>query len=180
LEVVIKDVLQRGEEEASRIRQNGNDEASAIIEGAENSARQILSDRREEAIQEIERRKNREISGTNLEIKRSILNAKKKLLDEAYDEALSALAALPESERESIIKKLLEPHADSKRVFSNERDEAIVKRVSSLEFGGTIECAGGIVLENEDGTVIHDLTFETLLKSIREASVKQLLAILNV
>jgi len=40
---------------------------------------------------------------------------KKELLDKVYHEALGVLAALPESERESIIKKLLESHSDSKR-----------------------------------------------------------------
>jgi len=180
LEVVVKDVLARGEAEANRIRQEGTDEAHALVEGAENTARQILEERREQAVGQIERRKNREISGANLEVKRAVLNAKKELLDKAYSDALGALAALSESERETIIKKLLESHTDSKRVFSNKRDEPMVRRITQLEYGGTISCSGGVVLENEDGTVIHDLTFDTLLKSVRETSLKELLEILNV
>ena len=54
LEVVVKDVLARGEEEANRIRQEGTDEANAIIRGAENTARQILEERREQAVQKTE------------------------------------------------------------------------------------------------------------------------------
>ncbi|HYC20377.1 MAG TPA: V-type ATP synthase subunit E family protein [Candidatus Bathyarchaeia archaeon] len=180
LEVVVKDVLARGESEANRIRQEGTDEANALIEGAENTARQVLEERREQAVQQIERRKNREISGANLEAKRALLNTKKELLDKVYNEALEALASLSESEREAIIVRLLESHTDSKRVFSNSRDEPIVRRITNLEYGGTILCSGGIVLENEDGTVIHDLTFDTLLESVRETSLKQLLEILNV
>lgn len=180
LEVVVKDVLARGAEEAKRIKQEGTDEANAIIERAENTARQTLKERRTQSVLQIERRKNREISSANLEVKRAILNAKKELLDKVYDEALQALAALPESERETIIGRLLESHADSKRVFSNKSDEPLVRRITGLEYGGTILCSGGIVLENADGTVIHDLTFETLLKSVRETSLKQLLEILNV
>jgi len=122
LEVVIKDVLARGEEEANRIRQEGMDEANVQIRGAENAARHILEERREQAAQQIERRKNRELSSANLEVKRAILNTKKDLLDKVYDEALEALAALSESEREAIIKRLLESHTDSKRVFSNTRE----------------------------------------------------------
>jgi V/A-type H+-transporting ATPase subunit E len=48
-----------------------------------------------------------------------------------------------------------------------------------LEYGGTIPCSGGVMLENEDGTVLHDLTFDALLKSVREKSLKQLLEILS-
>jgi V/A-type H+-transporting ATPase subunit E len=180
LEVVVKDVLARGKEEADRIRQEGTDEANAIVAGAENTASQLLEEKRAQTAEQIERRKNREISSANLEVKRAILNAKKELLDRVYDGAIQMLASLPESEREVIIKKLLEPQTDSARVFSNKNDESLVKRISRLEYGGTISCSGGILLENEDGTVIHDLTFDTLLKSVREQSLKQLLEILNV
>jgi V/A-type H+-transporting ATPase subunit E len=179
LELVVKDVLTRGEGEADRIKQEGIDEANAMVAGAENTARQIIDEKRQHTVELIERRRNREISSANLEVKRAILNAKKELLDRVYDEAIRVLAALPESERETIIKKLLESQTESTRVFSNRNDESLVKRISSLEYGGTIPCSGGVMLENEDGTVLHDLTFDALLKSVREKSLKQLLEILS-
>src|SRR5665647_2358438 len=81
LEVVVKDVLTRGEGEATRIRQEGIDEANAIIAGAEKTARQIREEKREQTTEQIDRRKNREISSANLKVKRAVLNAKKDLLD---------------------------------------------------------------------------------------------------
>jgi V/A-type H+/Na+-transporting ATPase subunit E len=180
LEVVVKDVLTQGEVEANRIRQEGTDEANAIIAGAEKTARQIREEKREQTTEQIERRKNREISSANLKVKRAILNVKKDLLDRVYDEAMENLASLPESERENIIKKLLESQTDSTRIFSNKNDESLVKRISSLEYGGTIPCSGGVMLENEDGTVLRDLTFDSILKNVRDRSLKQLLQILSV
>jgi V/A-type H+/Na+-transporting ATPase subunit E len=180
LEVVVKDVLTRGEDQANRIRQEGIDEANAIIAGAEKTAHQIRKEKREQTTGQIERRKNRELSSANLEVKRAILNAKKELLDRVYDEAIERLASLPESERENIIKQLLESQTDSTRVFSNENDESLVKRISSLEYGGTIPSSGGVMLENEDGTVLRDMTFDSLLKNVRDRSLKQLLQILSV
>ena len=180
LEVVVKDVLARAEKESNHIRQEGTFEADAIIAGAENTARQILAEKRDQTTELIERRRNREISSANLEVKRAILNAKKELLERVYAEALRVLGSLPESERETIIKKLLESQTESTRVFSNRNDEFLVKRISGLEYGGTISCTGGIILENEDGTVLRDLTFDTLLNSVRETSLKQLLEILGV
>ena len=180
LEVVVKDVLARGEEEANHIRQDGRDEANAIIAGAEKTARQIREEKREQTNGQIKRRKNREISSANLEVKRAVLNVKKDLLDRVYDEAMEKLASLPESERENIIKKLLESQTDSTRIFSNKNDESLVKRISSLEYGGTIPCSGGVMLENEDGTVLRDLTFDSILKNVRDRSLKQLLQILSV
>jgi len=180
LEVVVKDVLARGGEEADRIRQEGTDEAKGIIAGAEKTARQIVEEKRAQIAEQIERRKNREISSANLEVKRAILNAKKELLDRVYDKAIEILASLSESEREKIIKQLLESQTDSTQVFSNENDESLVKRISSLEYGGTIPCSGGVMLENEDGTVLRDLTFDSLLKNVRDRSLKQLVQILSV
>jgi len=49
-----------------------------------------------------------------------------------------------------------------------------------LEYGGTIPCSGGVILENEDGTVLRDLTFDSILKNVRDRSLKQLLQILSV
>jgi len=180
LEVVVKDVLTRGEEEANRIWQEGTDEANAIVAGAEKAARQIREEKREQTTEQIERRKNREISSANLDVKRAILNAKKDLLDRVYDDAIEKLASLPESEREKIIKQLLQSQTDSTRVFSNENHESLVKRISSLEYGGTIQCSGGVMLENEDGTVLRDMTFDSLLKNVRDNSLKQILQILSV
>jgi V/A-type H+-transporting ATPase subunit E len=180
LEVVVKDVLARAEEESDHVRQEGTFEADAIIAGAEDTARHILAEKREQTLELIERRRNREISSANLEVKRAILNAKKELLEGVYEDALRILASLPESERETIIKKLLESQTESTRVFSNKNDEALVKRISSLEYGGTISCSGGIILENEDGTILRDLTFDTVLNSVRETSLKQLLEILGI
>jgi V/A-type H+-transporting ATPase subunit E len=180
LEVVVKDVLARAEEEANRIRHQGQSEADAIIAGAENTARQILAEKREQTIELNKRRKNREISSAHLEVKRSILNAKRELIDRIYYEAIDILTSLPEAERENIIKKLLESQNEYARVFSNENDKALVQHISSLEYGGTIHCSGGVILENEDGTVLRDLTFDTLLKDVREDSLKKLLETLSV
>src|SRR5674476_1061444 len=159
LEVVVKDVLTRGEEDANRIRQEGSDEANAIIVGAEKTARQIREEKREQTAEQIERRKNREISSANLEVKRATLNVKKDLFDRVYHEAIEKLTSLPESEREKIIKKLLESQTDSTRVFSNENDESMVKRISSLEYGGTIQCSGLSLIHISEPTSQAEISY---------------------
>src|SRR5665811_2208315 len=58
--------------------------------------------------------------------------------------------------------------------------ESLVKRISTLKYGGTLPCSGGVMLENEDGTVLRDLTFDSILKNVRDRSLKQLLQILSV
>jgi V/A-type H+-transporting ATPase subunit E len=179
LEVVVKAVLAKGEEEANHIKQEGINEANAIKAEAEKTVSKILADKREHTAEQIEHRKCMEVSSTNLEVKRGILNVQKEVLDETYEDAKRALLALSEPERETIIKGLLESQMEFQRVYSSKQDEPIVRRITQLEYGGNINCVGGIMLENDDGTVIRDLTFDSLLESVREKSLKQISEILS-
>ena len=179
LEVVVKAVLAKGEEEANLIKQEGTEEANAIKTEAEITARNILEEKREHTAEQIEHKKRMEASSTNLEVKRGILNVQKEILDETYEDAKRALLALSESERETIIKALLESQTEFQRVYSNKQDEPIVRRITQLEYSGNINSVGGIMLENDDGTVTRDLTFESILESVRENSLKQVSEILS-
>ncbi len=178
LEVVVQDVLEKGESEAQRIRREGQEEAEAIVARAEKDAQAFLVEMREQAIDQIERRKRREEASAHLEVKRDILNAKKELLDQVYSEAINALGRLPESEREPIVKSLLESTEGFTRVYSNAQDESLVRRNTSLMYAGTISSTGGVLLENEDGTVVRDLTFDAMLEDVRERTVKKVAQIL--
>jgi V/A-type H+-transporting ATPase subunit E len=179
LEVVVKAVLAKGEEEANRVKQEGIDEANAIKTEAENTARTILTEKREHTVEQIDHKKRMETSSQNLEVKREILNVQKKILDETYEDAKRALLALPESEREALIKGLLNSQTEFQRVYSNQQDEPIVRRITQLEYGGNINSVGGIILENTDGTVTRDLTFDSILERVRENSLKQVSEILS-
>ncbi len=178
LEVVVQDVLAKGESEAQETKREGQNAADAIIARAENDAQAFLAEMRDQTIDQIERKKKREAASAHLDVKRVILNTKKQLLDELYVDAIKALAQLPESEREEIIKNLLKSPEGFVRVYSNAQDEPLVRKNTALQYGGTISCTGGVLLENEDGTVVRDLTFDAMLDDVREGSIKKIAAIL--
>ncbi len=178
LEVVVNDVLAKGESEAEETKREGQEEADAIIAQAERDAQMFLEETRDQAIDQVDRRKRREEASAHLEVKRRILNTKKELLDELYVDAIGALGRLPESEREEIIVNLLKSPAGFTRVYSNAQDEPLVRKNTTLQYGGTISCSGGVLLENEDGTVVRDLTFDAMLEDVREESIKKVAEIL--
>jgi len=178
LEVVVKDVLSKGESEAEETKREGQQEADAIIARAEHDAQALLEEMREQTIDQIERRKRREEASAHLEVKRRILNAKKGILDELYVQAIKALGRLPEAEREEIIKNLLTSPEGFTRVYSNAQDEPLVRKNTALQYGGTISCTGGVLLENEDGTIVRDLTFDAMLDGVREGSIRRVAEIL--
>ncbi len=178
LEVVVNDVLAKGESEAQQTTREGQEEADAIIAQAERDAQALLAEMRDQTIDQIDRRKKREAASAHLEVKRLILNTKKQLLDELYVDAIKALTQLPESDREEIIKNLLKSSEGFTRVYSNAQDEPLVRRNTALQYGGTISCTGGVLLENEDGTIVRDLTFDAMLDDVREGSIKKVTEIL--
>jgi V/A-type H+-transporting ATPase subunit E len=45
-------------------------------------------------------------------------------------------------------------------------------------FGGTIECVGGVVIESADGSRRIDLRFETILADIWRDSIKEVAEVL--
>ncbi|MCD4704024.1 MAG: hypothetical protein K8R64_07010 [Methanosarcinaceae archaeon] len=48
----------------------------------------------------------------------------------------------------------------------------MVKKLSSLEYAGNIDCIGGVVIENEDGTIRLDYRYDVILKNVYEHSLK--------
>jgi V/A-type H+-transporting ATPase subunit E len=50
--------------------------------------------------------------------------------------------------------------------------------MTKLEFAGEIDCIGGIVIENKDGTEVLDFRYDMILKDVNEQSLKQISNIL--
>ncbi|MGQ0796359.1 MAG: hypothetical protein ACT4OI_00620 [Methanobacteriota archaeon] len=53
-----------------------------------------------------------------------------------------------------------------------------MRRLVGSRYAGTIECAGGLLIESADGTRRVDLRFESLLRDVWHDSVKEVAEIL--
>jgi V/A-type H+-transporting ATPase subunit E len=51
-------------------------------------------------------------------------------------------------------------------IYSNKRDEPLVRSLSKLTYEDNIDCIGGIVLENKDRTMKLDYRYETIATMI--------------
>jgi V/A-type H+-transporting ATPase subunit E len=58
-------------------------------------------------------------------------------------------------------------------VHGNARDANEVRAIVGGNFGGTIDCLGGVVIESADGTTRLDLTFDSLLHDLWDDVVKE-------
>ncbi|ADE36945.1 V-type ATP synthase subunit E [Methanohalophilus mahii] len=179
LETVIKDVMDVAQATVSEINAEADAEASRIIEDAKQSAKEIKGKRLAKAEDEIQRMQRQELSSANLEVKRTMLNARKEVLEKAYNRAFDEIAGLSADKQESLLKNIIESHeSKGSRIYSNKESEDIVKKLSSLEYAGNIDCIGGVVIENEDGSIRLDYTYEGILDSVYEQNLKQISDIL--
>ncbi|MBP2031042.1 V/A-type H+-transporting ATPase subunit E [Methanohalophilus levihalophilus] len=174
LETVIKDIIDVAEAKVSETNAGAEAEASEIMEAARQSAKKIMGDRMAQAESDIQRMKKQEVSSANLEVKRTMLNARKDVLERVYEQAVEIISSMPESKQEDLLKAILEANESSgTRIYSNKESEELVKRLSSLEYAGNIDCVGGVIIENEEATVRLDFTYDIILKRVYEQNLRQ-------
>src|SRR5256886_9856412 len=136
---------------------------------------EALSETEKAARIEAERKGVQEPARGELESRKIVLAAQKEALDRVYDGALERLGRL--SDNAEILRSLLKANESEWRsggkVYCSKRDEAVVRKIVGDSFAGTVECAGGVVIESADGTRRVDLRYETLLRDVWDDAVKE-------
>lgn len=170
---MIKDITDVAETKASEINAEADAEASRIIEEARQAAKKMMGERLARAEDDIQQLRRQEISSANLEVKRTMLNARKDLLEKVYERTIEKIGSMPETKEEELLKAILSANESSgTRIYSNSESEALVRKLSSLEYGGNIDCIGGVVIENKDGTIKLDYTYDIIFKNVYEQNLK--------
>lgn len=179
LEAIVEEIKARGKAEAYKISKEAEKEASQIIADARSRAEKIKETKKEAVAADIQRLKQQELSSANLEVKRALLNARKEILDIAYEKAVEGIKNFPAEKNEELLKAIIEKNeAGNSKVYSKSEDKAVVNKLTKLKYAGEIDCIGGVVIENEDGTVYLDFKYDTILKETSEQSLKQVSDIL--
>ncbi|MDD2439166.1 MAG: V-type ATP synthase subunit E [Methanosarcinaceae archaeon] len=179
LEIVVKDIQDGAQAEISRINADAEAKASEYINEARDSQKKMLGDSLAKVEEDLQKMNQQVISSANLEVKRIALNKRKELLDTVYNQTVEKIKALPASENEKLLKYLIDKYeSEGNKIYSSKDSEKLVKKLSSLTYAGNIKSIGGIVLENEDGTIRLDYTYDLILENVYERSLKQISDIL--
>jgi len=81
---------------------------------------------------------------------------------------------LPAKKQEELLKAIIEANeGNGSRIYSNKDSEEVVRKLSSLEYVGNVDCIGGVVIENDEGTIRLDYTYDIILKNANEQSLIQ-------
>jgi V/A-type H+-transporting ATPase subunit E len=183
-ELIIQEINREAEQKIQYILREAQEEAEKLREEArrrgEAKAEWVLRKAKTQA--EIERQ--RIVAGAKLEVRKRKLAVQEELIRKVIDELKGRLASLSDDEYFPILvdltaKALEEMGTDSVVVRSNERTlKLIVERLSQFKellreklgkpvevtVGEPIQTIGGVVVENEDGTVRVDNTFEARIE----------------
>ncbi len=179
LDAIVEEIKAKGRAEAERISGETHQEVSKILEDARATASKTIAAKEEAVRKEIDRLRQQELSSANLEVKKAKLNARKEILDEVYEQAKESVKKLPAEKNQKLLKSIIEKNENNNaRIYSRDKDRAVVKKLTKLEYGGEISCIGGVIIENEGGTEVLDFKYDTILKDVSEQSLKQVSDIL--
>lgn len=179
LDAIVEEIKTRGKAEADRISGETHQEISRIIADAQSQAVKIRSARQESVAKEIERLRQQEMSSANLEVKRAILNARKEVLDKVNETSKESVGKLDDEKNSKLLGLIIKKNEkNNSKIYSMEKDKAEVKKLTKLKYAGEINCLGGVIIENDNGTEYLDFRYETILKDVSERSLKQVYDIL--
>ncbi|MCR8501460.1 MAG: V-type ATP synthase subunit E family protein [Candidatus Korarchaeota archaeon] len=196
LELFIRDLLGKVEEEAREILENAHKEADSIIKAAEEKAR-AEAERRAREVIDMERRRvldteMRRIKGEKAVLKDKILDNLQgkilKLIEEKIQERTKDIdyyGFLYKLVREAV----LELGENEIVVSANTRDLEFIKSRSddirrkireeigidvNLELGEKINVIGGIIVRNKGGDKVFNAVLDTLVKRVISRNIKRI------
>lgn len=181
LDVVKSEIYKSAEDTVAAIRADADAEIAKIMAAADTEIA-VMNEKEEKRLKEaIERLGRQELSSAELESKKIVLAKKKEILARAFSETLESLESAPAKVKLGQYKKMIEASKnviDKPKAYLAPADTFTAKDlgVSSVAVDGRI--TGGIILENEDGSIQVDMQYRTILQTLWDRELKSLSDIL--
>lgn len=179
LDKVMDEIVNQAGLQKKEILRVGKEEAKRIIDSAEEQVKK----RREKTLKNValiaDETKKTEMSSLSLQMRKNILEAKKDLLGESYAKAAAKIQDLSAAERKKLaldlLKKAMNELPDAKYFYAAKKDSEIISKSNpKLKFAGELGGLGGIILENEDGSIRVNYSLDSILQKVREDNLNEL------
>jgi V/A-type H+-transporting ATPase subunit E len=175
LDKVIENIQKEGKEKVNEILHNAEIQAAQILQSKQQVIEETAVKKRQELEKYIEQLKAQELSSVEIDVKKIRLNAEKDVLTHTYQECLKALSTLPHDKILSILlKKASQEFPEAAFIYSNPRDESLVRSLTKISYAGTIDTIGGIILENQEKDLTLDYRYEIIAELVWEQSLKEI------
>ncbi len=166
LDKITKELFDECEKEISIKIENSKKEAEEIINQANYELKKKFESAKEFIQSEITKAYNREISQVELDIFKKKINEKKEAIDLLKKNVYEHLREISKNDRIKILKKLIGRIGESSKsvlVHIANPDYELINLPDNFKKGKKIDSIGGIKAELDDGIIIIDLTYESLL-----------------
>lgn len=174
LENIEKSIVEITNKKASQMIDEAMRKASEIKEETENKIKEEDITSKNETEKLIEQLKQSFEALAKFEIKRTELSTKKEIIEKIFEKTVLKIETLDDKTLEKLTKKLLNDaknEIDVKIVYCNEETKKWVPKEFKVK---TEEMLGGIMAENNDGTIRVDNRFETILEEVRKDALKKI------
>lgn len=152
-------------------------EAEVILTDAKKRSEALINAAKAKTEEQIATLEKKELASTNLESKKPLLDAKRQLIEKTYADVKFKISKLDTPTRKTLLKNLmadsLKQMPDAKKVYVNKNDMSLVKPFAKTMTISERDMLGGVIIENSDGTVRIDNSFDMLLESIRNSTLKE-------
>jgi V/A-type H+-transporting ATPase subunit E len=181
LDEVINNILASAQTKSEEMVREAENERSTILHQVDEkaSAKRLVQEK--ELGTAIERLKQQEISSAELEAKRTILNAKKEVLDRSFQTALDSLRNMDDSNRKRMYQKILDSGKaviSAPKVYCPMGDARLINGMAGLGKVEETDMEAGLILEDATGKVRLDYRFRVLLTSVWDKELKNVSVIL--
>lgn len=181
LDKVIDNILESARQEAGARLREAETERARILQEADQKIERIQKAEEKERQDALLRIRTQELSSAELEAKKIVLNKRKEILGQTFEEVLRELSSLPSRERSVLYKKIL---ADGKsviprpKVYCPKGEADLLTGLRGASSLTEVDLEPGLIFESEDGTVRLDFRFQTILEGIWEKELKNVSNIL--
>ncbi len=166
-EKIINQIKKDAQDEIKQTQRETEKQIKTIVNNAkqeaEVEAEKILADGKKQS----ENIKKIRVSKASQDVKRNLLKAKEKIIEECFVKAHHELSILPENKYKKIVTRLMK---DGKQklggscavLVCRDVDKKIAEELG-LPLSGNIETCGGVKIKSDDGRIILDYTFDGIL-----------------
>ncbi len=177
IEEVKKEIMSSAKAQAKEILKEGEKERQDILSSAETRVTAIKERLEKETEEAVEKYRLLAVAESTSSAKKQRLSMEKEMIDDVLSKAKEALGRLNQRKREQHLKKILEKAGKEisyGKVYCSKRDLSSIKKGKAVP----ADIIGGAILENADGSMRVDLSYETILDNLKQEHVSELAKIL--
>src|SRR4030042_1239375 len=177
LNKVVDEILRKGEERKREIIQLGQKERDEQVLQADKKIQENRQKAEKRSEAKTAQMEQQELSSAELESKKTLLAAQRKVMEDLRSQALEELASYPSDKRKKVYSKLVsraKKELGDCYVYTNKADKPLLQLPSGMTSGGVIDCAGGLIFESKDRTVRLDYRFESILDDVWNGKIREI------